>query len=103
MLILDLEWNRGEDCLPLDEILQIGAVRVDRLSGFVFDTFNIYIRPCVYKGFNPGSKSLPELDRSLQSSFTFPDALTAFLNWCGDETTFSAWGKDDFRVLRQNC
>ena len=28
MIILDFEWNRGYDGKPLDEILQIGAVRL---------------------------------------------------------------------------
>lgn len=38
MVILDLEWNRGYDNTPLDEILQIGAVRVDYPGGPVTDT-----------------------------------------------------------------
>ena len=29
MIVLDLEWNRGYDKKPLDEVLQIGAVRMD--------------------------------------------------------------------------
>ena len=28
MIVVDLEWNRGYDKTPLDEILQIGAVRL---------------------------------------------------------------------------
>ena len=40
MIILDLEWNRSYDKKPLDEILQIGAVRVDRLGGPVTDTLD---------------------------------------------------------------
>lgn len=56
MIIFDFEWNRGYDKKPLDEILQIGAVRVDRLGGPVTDTFNVYIRPVVHKKFDPGAK-----------------------------------------------
>lgn len=103
MLILDLEWNRGYDSTQLDEVLQIGAVRVDRLGGPIQDTFNVYIRPCIHKSFSPGAKVLPELPCSLASEVDFPSALSAFLKWCGGETEFSAWGNDDFRVLKQNC
>lgn len=39
MIILDLEWNQGYDKTVLDEVLQIGAVRVDRLGGPITDTF----------------------------------------------------------------
>ena len=60
MIIWDLEWNRGYDRTPLDEILQIGAVRVAGLGGPVLDTFNAYIRPAVHKKFDPGARRLPE-------------------------------------------
>lgn len=39
MIILDLEWNRGYDNRPLNEILQIGAVRIERLGGPIVGTF----------------------------------------------------------------
>ena len=33
MIVLDLEWNTGpRSDPPLDEIIQIGAVRLDRLG-----------------------------------------------------------------------
>ena len=32
MIVLDLEWNRGYDKKPLNEILQIGAVRVEQIG-----------------------------------------------------------------------
>ena len=57
MIILDLEWNRSYDKTPLNEILQIGAVRVGRLGGPVLDSFNVYIRPTVHKRFDPGAKA----------------------------------------------
>ncbi|WP_294471342.1 3'-5' exonuclease [uncultured Intestinimonas sp.] len=103
MLLIDFEWNRGYDNKPLDEILQIGAVRVSQLGGPILDTFNAYIRPQVHKRFGPGAKVLPELECSRTSELDFATALSAFLDWCGGETEFAAWGGDDFRVLQQNC
>ena len=37
MIVFDIEWNHGCDESPLDEILQIGAVRLDRLGGRILD------------------------------------------------------------------
>lgn len=103
MIIFDLEWNRGYDKTPLDEILQIGAVRLDRLGGRVLDTFNVFIRPRVHKKCSPGAKELPELLSSLESDTDFPGAFSAFLQWCGDETEFASWGGDDFLTLQKSC
>ena len=103
MIILDLEWNRSYDKIPLEEILQIGAVRLDRMGGRILDTFSVFIRPCVHKKLNRTAKALPELRQSLESTVTFSAALRSFLQWCGEETVFAGWGGDDFDVLRRNC
>jgi len=103
MIIFDLEWNRGYDKTPLEEILQIGAVRIDRMGGPIRDTFCVFIRPCVHKKLNRTAKYLPELNAAMESTITFPEALRAFVEWCGDDTVFADWGGDDFSVLCQNC
>lgn len=103
MIIIDFEWNRGYDKTPLEEILQIGAVRVDRLGGPIRDTFNIFIRPRVHRKLNRTAKTLPELQQSLRSAVSFAEGLAAFNDWCGGEPVFADWGGDDFEVLRQNC
>lgn len=104
MIILDLEWNRSYDKKALDEILQIGAVRVEEIGGPIVDTFSVFIRPTVHKRFDPGARKLPELQASIQSEVEFPAALEAFRTWCGGETAFAIWGGgDDFKALRQNC
>lgn len=103
MIIIDLEWNRSYDKIPLEEILQIGAVKLDRMGGPITDTFSVFIHPCVHKKFNRTAKALPELQASLDSTLTFSDALSAFTEWCGTDRVFADWGGDDFEVLRQNC
>lgn len=103
MVILDLEWNRGYDNTPLDEILQIGAVRVEYLGGPVADMFNAYIRPTVHKKFDLGAKQLPDLQISQESELNFVTALEMFRNWCGGETEYAAWGNDDLAIFNQNC
>lgn len=103
MVILDLEWNTGYDKNPLEEILQIGAVRLDRLGGRITDTFCAYIRPQLHRSFSPPVKRLPELQLSLNSELDFPAAYGAFQAWCGCETEFAQWGHDDLDALRANC
>lgn len=103
MIVFDLEWNRGYDKLPLDEILQIGAVRTNALGGAVTDWFNVFIRPAVHRKFDYGAKALPELRQSIESRTSFPSALEAFRQWCAGETEFAAWGEGDLDVLKRNC
>lgn len=103
MIILDLEWNRGYDKNPLDEILQIGAVKVDGPGGDIVDTFNVFIRPMIHKTFDMGAKKQPDLQQSLDSNVTFPEAWAAFCAWCGEDRDFGGWGQDDFRTVERNC
>lgn len=103
MIVMDLEWNRGYDRTPLDEILQIGAVRIARLGGPVLDTFNVYIRPVVHKKFDPGAKKLPDLQESLHSELDFAAAIEQFRAWCGTETEYGVWGGDDLTAINKSC
>ena len=103
MVILDLEWNRGYDNTPLDEILQIGAVQVEHPGGPVTDTFNAYIRPAIHKKFDPGAKQLPDLQMSQESELDFTAALEKFRLWCGTESEYATWGNDDLVTLTKSC
>lgn len=103
MILFDLEWNRGYDKIPLDEILQIGAVKTAFVGGPILDTFQRYIGPRVHRSYSPGAKKLPDLPQCLASTLTFGQALDDFLAWCGDETVFASWGGDDAHILEQNC
>ena len=103
MIILDLEWNRGYDKTPLEEILQIGAVKLDKLGGTITDTFCIFVHPCVHRKLNRTAKTLPELHAAFESPYDFPSAVEQFRIWCGKDTVFADWGGDDFETLRQNC
>ena len=103
MVVLDLEWNRGYDKTPLDEILQIGAVRLDRPGGTIVDTFCVYIRPQVHRRLNRTAKQLPEIQASLQSQMDFQEGYERFLRWCGQDGDFAAWGCDEIDTLNQNA
>lgn len=104
MIVMDLEWNSGNaDGVSLAEILQIGAVKLDRRRHRIEDTFSVFIRPSVHAEFNLGSKTLPELGRSLESKITFEQAYASFLEWTRGESVFAGWGTEDIQVLNANA
>lgn len=103
MIVFDLEWNRGYDKKPLNEILQIGAVRIERLGGPVVDVFNAWIRPTVHKNFDMGAKKLPDKKAFRSSHIRFPKAAEEFRSWCAGETVFAGWGVGDLETLNENC
>lgn len=103
MIVLDLEWNSGlYTKLRLDEIIQIGAVKVDLERRKIVDSFNVYIHPSVHKRYSPAVTQLPDLALSENSRLTFPTALELFLDWCGGDDLFASWGNSDLNVLIQN-
>ena len=103
MVILDLEWNRSYDKKPLEDILQIGAIRLDKLGAPITDTFSVFIHPQLHSEFSKSARHLPELQVSLDSELDFPAAYAMFREWCGDETEFAEWGRNDLNVLNANC
>ena len=100
---MDLEWNRGYDKTPLDEILQIGAVKLAQPGGPILDTIDLYVKPRIHKKFDHGAKRLPELDRSKASEMKFKEAWQLFRVWCGEETEFASWGGQDLDALKKSC
>ena len=103
MIIFDIEWNHGCDNTPLDEILQIGAVRLDRLGGKITGVFNVLIRPIVHRKLGVMAREVLDIRQFEDSRWDFPSAYTAFVQWCGDEKVFATWGNSDIEVLRLNC
>ena len=103
MIIFDLEWNHGYKPRLPDEILQIGAVKVDRLGGRIIDTFNAYIHPVVYKKLYHKAKELPDKDLYLASPLDFPAAYRAFYDWCGQDAEFAGWGTQDVPTLAKSA
>lgn len=103
MIVFDIEWNHGCDNTPLDEILQIGAVRLDRLGGTITGVFNVSICPRVHRELGVMAREVLDMKQFKRSKWDFPAAYSAFREWCGDERAFATWGNGDMEVLRLNC
>ncbi len=107
MIVLDLEWNTvssggsAESKQHFDEIIQIGAVRLDE-DYTPADTFNAYVRN-QSGSLSPIISQLVHLtDEDLASAEEFPSVARRFLSWCGDSPRFFTWSNSDVPVLRQN-
>ena len=103
MIVFDLEWTRPFEQESMEEIIQIGAVKIDKLGGPITDSFTVYIRPSVYQELSPIAKRLPDVTLSTGSEIVFPDAYQAFVDWCADDTVFASWGGQDIGVLAKNA
>lgn len=103
MIVFDMEWNHGCDENPLDEILQIGAVRLDRLGGTITGVFDVSIHPSVHREMGVMARQVLDAKQFERSRWDFPAAMAAFREWCGDERVFGTWGNGDVEVLRRNC
>lgn len=103
MIVLDLEWNQPFGGRRMEEIIQIGAVRLADSGGRVQDWFSVHIRPTIYRKLSPVARKLPESAQALASELDFPAAYKAFLDWCGGDTLWAEWGAQDHGVLAANA
>ena len=101
MVVFDLEWNDGPGRGGLEEILQIGAVRVE--ENRLVDWFHVYIHPQIHTKLSRHLAFLPDAERSLASDLDFPAAYARFLAWCGADRFFLTWGEADLGILQRNA
>ena len=102
MIVLDLEWSQPYGG-GMEEILQIGAVRLERLGAPLSGCFDVYIKPKMQKRLSPIARKLPDAKRSMTEGVSFAEGYRAFLDWCGGETVFAGWGGQDDGVLAKNA
>ena len=112
-IVMDMEWNQpwpgspsSKKVLPVTirgEIIQIGAVRLTE-DGEVADEFQVMIRPKFYRHLNRRVSKLTGIkeNRLRDEGVPFPEAMTLFQNWCGEDIVFLTWGFDDIGILREN-
>ncbi|MCF0146228.1 MAG: exonuclease domain-containing protein [Eubacterium sp.] len=107
-VVFDLEWNQSPygktheiARLPF-EIIEIGAVKLNEKRE-VLDTFQVIVRPAVYKRLNYHTREIVHLSqRDLDRGTWFPDAVRQFLSWSGPDSVFCTWGTVDLQELQRN-
>lgn len=107
-IVFDLEWNqcpygknKENPNLPF-EIIEIGAVKMNGRKEVV-DEYHQYVKPVVYDKLNFHTKEILGISmKELEEGLPFPEAVRAFLNWCGDRPIFCTWGPLDLNELQKN-
>ena len=90
-IVFDLEWNQccgGRDMenprMPF-EIIEIGAVKLNEKKEIV-DSFQRLIKPQVYNWIHDSIHKVIHMNyKDLQNGTVFPQAVTEFIEWCGEE------------------
>ena len=103
MIVFDLEWTQPFGQESMEEIIQIGAVRLLE-NGTVADEFQVLVCPKYYKKLNTRVSKLTGLkDATLrEEGLPFRQALERFRSWIGGDCIFLTWGFDDIRILEDN-
>lgn len=107
-IVFDLEWNQSpggkrwsNSRLPF-EIIEIGAVKLNEKKEIV-DSFQRLIKPQVYNWIHDSIHEVIHMNyKDLQNGTPFPQAVTEFLEWCGEEYIFFTWGNQDVMELQRN-
>ncbi len=107
-IIFDLEatcW-RGRPPKGVTEIIEIGAVKVDR-SGYVIDSFSKFVRPVVNPLLSGFCRQLTSIQQSdVDKAQKFSRVIDDFMIWAeiGEEDyILCSWGSDDSNLLRNDC
>ena len=112
LILFDLEWNigyqpytfnyHGVEQVLRGEIIEIGAVRIDR-QGNVLDTFSIHLRPRIFRKLQHHIAKVTGLTQAdLDRGEPIAQGMRRFVEWCGPDAAFAEWGLDDVPVLKQN-
>ena len=107
-IVFDLEWNQSpggkrwsNSRLPF-EIIEIGAIKLNEEKEIV-DSFQRLIKPQVYNWIHDSIHEVIHMNyKDLQNGTPFPQAVTEFLEWCGEEYIFFTWGNQDVMELQRN-
>lgn len=104
-IFFDLEWNQGyphTEADKLDEIIQIGAYRLDSWED-EGKAFSAYVRPSIHKKLHHRVRKMLPLDqKELNRAAPFKKVIRDFFRWCGRDPVFFTWGGCDARVLDMN-
>lgn len=107
-VVIDFEATCGSS-VPRDEmeIIEFGAVLVDRYTLTIQDEFTMFIRPVLHSELTKFCVELTSISQEdVDNAYSFPTVLKQFNNWLSKhdgKKTFCSWGKYDKTQLLQDC
>lgn len=104
-IILDLEWNNvyfKKENRFINEILQIGAVRLDNELN-VIDTFQINVRSALTTKLSGKVIRLTGItNEEMLCGIPLDKAVEAYNNWVPDDTVTMTWSNSDLYAIVEN-
>lgn len=88
------------------EIIEIGAVAVDRDTLEIVSEYNTFIKPKLYTKLTSFCKELTTISQEdTDSAPKFPLGLTRFTEWCAEFSNkiYCSWGDYDKKQWSQDC
>ncbi len=98
VIVVDLEMSQ-----PSGQIIQIGAVYMNLKTGFIVNSFNVYVNP--EEELSDYIINLTGItQKQVDSGFKIQDALTDFWAWTeqNDCRNIQAWGSDVWELIRES-
>lgn len=107
LIVLDLEatcWERGTHPDRM-ETIEFGAVRLDRDTLDVRDSFERFVRPVDEPRLSAFCSELTGIEQAqVDGAAGFGEAIGDFVEWIGPEGgVLMTWGAYDLRQLRVDC
>ncbi len=112
-ITLDLEWNQAYaqkalavqkqlKCRLRGEVIQIGAVKLDRHL-MPCGSYQIIVKPKYFKKIHRHVAELTGITQEKMDMGTpLTEAAEKFKEWCGRDFAFLTWGPDDIPMLKEN-
>ena len=110
---LDLEWNQAYaqqalavqkrlGCRLRGEVIQIGAVKLDRELN-ICGSYQIVVKPKFFKKIHRHVSQLTGISQEMMDrGVPLEEAAERFRHWCGKDFAFLTWGPDDIPMLKDN-
>lgn len=109
ILIVDSEitcWAKNERDTEKMEIIEIGAILVDRPTLGAIKEFQTFVKPVINPRLSSYCQQLTSIKQmDIDSACPFPNALGSLLEFCGNtnKLTLSTWGLNERAQLIQDC
>lgn len=112
-ITLDLEWNQAYaqkalavqkqlSCRLRGEVIQIGAVKLDRHLQ-PCGSYQIIVKPKFFKKLHRHVSALTGITQEqMDMGVPLTEAAERFKKWCGKDFAFLTWGPDDIPMLKEN-
>ena len=105
-ILLDLEWNAAYSRRQgkfVNEIIQIGAVKLDDKLNFV-DDISIMVHSQLTKKLSSRFKNLTHISNDdMLSGLYLKDAISKYNEWAGENTVTLTWSTSDLYAIIENC